>query len=95
MPFEPGANITRDILSEVRCWHCPSVAELKFRGLMIEEGWDLHSKHIILPLTTTALLLIVVGARLLYGDWGIAWNVGCFFVALVALSTTWADYATK
>ena len=42
----------------------------------------------------TALFLTVLGARLLYDDWGVAWNVGCFFVALVALLRTWTEYAT-
>jgi hypothetical protein len=87
------ANIGRDILSKIGIWHCPGLGELKFRGLVIKEGWDLHSQYKVMPLIATVLFLIVLGARLLYGDWSVAWNVGSFFVALVALSRMWAGYA--
>ena len=87
--------MSRDILSEVRVWHRPSVGELKFRGMLIQEGWDPPSLHVVLPMTAAALLLTVIGARLAYGDWSIAWNVGSFFIALVALSRTWVGHASN
>ncbi|KAH7371169.1 hypothetical protein BKA66DRAFT_470322 [Pyrenochaeta sp. MPI-SDFR-AT-0127] len=82
----------RDILSETSSWHCPSVGELKFKGLLIEEGWSLPTQHIVLLVATMVFFLIVLGARLLFDDWGVAWTVGCFFVALAALPKLWAGH---
>lgn len=45
---------------------------------MISEGWELDLQHIVLPLAATMFFVMVVGAKLVYGDWGTAWNVGCF-----------------
>jgi hypothetical protein len=53
---------------------------------------DLQYK--LLPLTITALFLVVLAARFLFGDWGVAWTVGSFFVGLMAVSIAWARCAT-
>lgn len=84
------ADMSRDVLAEVHRWHYPSVAELRFRGLLIEDGWGPHLHRMILFLATIVLLLMVVGARFMYGDWGVAWTVGCFIVALAGLCMTLA-----
>jgi hypothetical protein len=89
------ADIDRDILRKIKSWHCPALGELKFPGLVIKEGCDLHSQHIALPLIMTVLCLIIFGARLLYGDWSIAWNVGCFFVALIGPLGMWIRYVVS
>jgi hypothetical protein len=51
-------------------------------------------QYILLPSTMTALFLVVIAARFLFGDWGVAWTVGSFFVGLAAVSIAWACYAT-
>ena len=87
--------ITRDIISELESWHCPKLGELEFRGLRIEEGWKSESLHVVLSLTTLIFFLVVVVAKLVYGDWGIAWNVGSFLVALATLLWMWASHAAS
>lgn len=37
--------------------------------------------------------LMVAGAKLLYGDWATAWNVGRFLISLATLLWMWANYA--
>ncbi|KAE8311123.1 hypothetical protein BDV41DRAFT_566112 [Aspergillus transmontanensis] len=77
----------RDILSEVDSWHgwnSPGLRELKFRGIVITEGWTLDMRHVVLPLMSTIFLVVVVVAKFIFG-WSTAWTVGAFFVALVTL----------
>ncbi|KAB8212791.1 hypothetical protein BDV33DRAFT_197232 [Aspergillus novoparasiticus] len=84
----------RDILSEVDSWHgwnSPGLRELKFRGIVITEGWTLDMRHVILPLMSTIFLVVVVVAKFIFG-WSTAWTVGAFFVALVTLLWMWATY---
>ncbi|KAF2020132.1 hypothetical protein BU24DRAFT_419704 [Aaosphaeria arxii CBS 175.79] len=76
----------QDILSKLESEYCPSLVELQFRGLMISEGLDTGSRGVALSLGATVLFVIVVAARLIFGDWGTAWNVGSFFVALATLA---------
>ena len=52
---------------------------------MIREDWKLNSTQLLLPLITTAFTLMVLGAKLVYDDWGTAWNVGCYLVSLASL----------
>lgn len=93
--FHSRANIDRDVLAEVHEWHCPRVVELKFRGLLIEDGWGSHLDHVKVPLVVTTLLLSVVGAWFIFDNWGVAWTVGCFNVALVGLWKRRTDNATQ
>ncbi|KAE8368477.1 hypothetical protein BDV27DRAFT_42740 [Aspergillus caelatus] len=81
-----------DILRKLDTWHCPELGELRFPGLLISEGWELDPQHILLPLSTTALFIMVVAAKFIYGDWAIAWNVGSFLVSLAALLWMWANH---
>src|SRR3954449_11636047 len=83
--LEADYDYDRDILSMLEGWHCPKLGELHFRALMIDEGRTPDSQHMVLPLTVAVIFLIVVSARLVFGDWGTAWNVGCFLVALATL----------
>jgi hypothetical protein len=39
-----------------------------------------------MPLAAVASILIVLIAWLIYGDWGMAWNVGACFVPLLKVS---------
>jgi hypothetical protein len=75
----------RGVLSQFNSWHswhCPGLVELKFRGLLIREGWTFDTQRT--PLVVVIFLAVVVTAKFLFG-WNTAWTVGGFFVALVAL----------
>lgn len=75
-------------------WHCPGLRELKFKGIVIREGWTLDAGKVILPLLATMFLAVVVAAKFLFG-WNTAWTVGGFFIALVTLLWMWANYITS
>lgn len=62
---------------------------------MIDEGWRFDSQPVVLPAAATVLLLSVVAAKLIYGDWATAWNCGGFLVSLVTLLWMWADHAVS
>ena len=75
----------RDVLSHLNSWHswhCPGLMELKFRGLVIREGWTLDTQRT--PLVVIIFLAVVIIAKFLF-CWNTAWTVGGFFVALVTL----------
>ncbi|RFU24975.1 hypothetical protein B7463_g11362, partial [Scytalidium lignicola] len=78
-------NSNMEILSKLEVWHRPKLGELEFCGLLIREGWRLDLQHIILPSMAGFFFLMVVGAKLLYGDWATAWNFGCFLISLATL----------
>ena len=73
------------MLKKLDVWHCPDLRELKFRVVLIRESWG-FSQHIVWPLVSTVLFLMVVVSSLVYGDWGTAWNVRCFLVSLITLA---------
>ncbi|KAF3385003.1 hypothetical protein F1880_001980 [Penicillium rolfsii] len=75
----------RGILSHFNswhCWHCPALTELKFRGLVINEGWtpDFHRKALVILVFSG----VILASKVLFG-WDTAWTVGGCFVALVTL----------
>jgi hypothetical protein len=86
-------NYNREILLKLNAWYYPKLGELEFRALLIREGWDIDSQHVVFPLTISFFILMVAGAKLVYGDWGTAWNVGCFLVSLAALLWMWANHS--
>lgn len=90
--LEADHDYDRDILSKLERWYCPKLGELQFRALIIDEDRTPGSQYVVLPLTMTVIFLIVVGAKLAYGDWGTAWNVGCFLVALATLFWMWLNH---
>lgn len=71
-------------------WHCPKLREMKFRGILVKEILKVESQYILLPLASSVLFGTVIVAKFTFGDWGTAWTVGCFFLALVSL---WCGYA--
>ncbi|RFU25457.1 hypothetical protein B7463_g10885, partial [Scytalidium lignicola] len=81
-----------DILSEIKRRHYPKLSDLEFRGLMIKEELRPDLQRTLLPSTATILFLAVAGAKLIYGDWATAWNVGSFLVSLVTLLWMWASH---
>ncbi len=93
--LEADYDYDRDILSKLEGWHCPKLGELQFQALMIDEDWTPGLQHVVLPLTVTVIFLMVVGAKLVDGDWGTAWNVGCFLVALATLLWMWANHTVS
>jgi hypothetical protein len=72
----------RSIRDQYQWKYCASLGQLVFRGLHIEDGWtfDAIISAIFMPLAAVASMLIVLVAWLIYGDWGVAWNVGACFV---------------
>lgn len=76
-------------------WHYPEMSELRFRGLRIREDWEFSLQHIVLPLAVTFLFAMIVVAKLSFGDWATAWNVGAFFVGLAALLLMWAAHFVR
>ncbi|PMD37950.1 hypothetical protein L207DRAFT_431552 [Hyaloscypha variabilis F] len=85
-------NTHSGILSKLESWHCPKLGELQFRALIIDEDRTRGSQCVVLLLTVVVIFLMVAGAKLAYGDWGTAWNVGCFLVALATLLWMWANH---
>jgi hypothetical protein len=92
--IEPEADhdYDRNILSKLQFWHCPDLGELPFKALMIDDGLESSSQQVVLLLTVAVCFIIVIGAKLVFGDWGTAWNVGCFLVALATLSRMWVTH---
>ena len=75
----------RELLQKLDEWHNPSLGEISFRAIYIEDAWVSDELGVALPLVTATILGIVLACKFVYGDWGIAWNVGCFFAALAAI----------
>lgn len=90
---ELKAKNGRDILSKIESWHCPKLGELKFRGLVINKGRDINSRYITLSLATTILFLMVFVAKLVFDNWGTAWNVASVLVALATFLWMWIKYS--
>jgi hypothetical protein len=91
--LEADCDYDRNILSKLQVWHCPDLGELPFKALMIDDGLGPGSQQVVLLLIVAVCFIIVIGAKLVFGDWGTAWNVGCFLVALVTLSFMWVTRA--
>lgn len=74
--------------------HCPSLGQLVFRGLRIEDDWTFNSAvpTIFMALAVVASALIVLFARLIFGDWAVAWNVGACFVPLLMGVGSWLHH---
>jgi hypothetical protein len=67
------------------------LGQLVFRGLHIEDSWtfDTTIPAIFMPLAAVVSVLIVLVAWLIYGDWGVAWNVGACFIPLLTGLGSW------
>ena len=92
--FEAGTRGSRDILSKLEIWHRPRLDEMELRGLLISEGWQGKLEHILVPLAVTVLFFTVIAAKLVYGDWKTAWNVGCSMVSLATITFAWVNHCT-
>lgn len=67
-------------------WHCPKLREMKFRGILVQECWDTKAQYILFSLAVSMLFFTLITAKFVFGDWGTAWTVGCFFLALGSFS---------
>lgn len=72
-------------MEKLDLWHCPSLGELPFRGLLIEEGWLSGASNALMALPVLGCISIVLGSKLIFHDWDTAWTVGGVFVALTVL----------
>ena len=90
--FGADHDYDRDILSKLENWHCPKLGELQFRALIIDEDRKHGSQHVVLLLTMMVIFMLLVGAKLAFGDWGTTWNVGCFLVALATFLWMWTNH---
>jgi hypothetical protein len=90
--LEADHDYHRIISWKLQAWHCPDFGKLSFKALMIDDGLEPGSQQVVLLLTVAVCFIIVIGAKLVFGDWGTAWNVGCFLVALVTLSCMWVTH---
>lgn len=75
----------RELLQKLNEWHNPSLGEISFKAIYIEDAWTFDELGVALPLVMATMLGIVLACKFVYGDWGIAWNVGCFFATLAAI----------
>jgi hypothetical protein len=83
-------------LDQYKWEYYPSLGQLVFRGLRIEDGWTFDStmRTIFMVLAVVALALIVFFARLIFEDWGVAWNVGACFIPLLMGVGNWLHHAS-
>ena len=83
------------MLRKLDRWHVPDLSEIPFQALLITEGWDLGAQSTVILLTASFFFLLVVFSKIIYNDWGILWNVACFFVSLAGLILMWANHAIR
>ncbi|EPS31198.1 hypothetical protein PDE_06153 [Penicillium oxalicum 114-2] len=67
-------------------WHCPELRELEYQAVLLDDNWEDILRWLAGPLTILVPLMTVLIAQYIFGDWGTAWNVGCFFVAFTVAS---------
>ncbi|KAK7953034.1 hypothetical protein PG988_013728 [Apiospora saccharicola] len=85
----------RDILSKSQQYHKPTLGELQFPGLLIQEGWLLAQPGWTLALlASTTLVVSVALGWLVYGDWATAWQAAGCFLTLVGLFCAGVHQAT-
>jgi len=63
-------------------WHRPKLREMKFRGILIKEDREIKSQYIMMSFTLASLSSTLIAAKFAFGEWGTAWNVGSFLLAL-------------
>ncbi|KAG4432540.1 hypothetical protein IFR05_011975 [Cadophora sp. M221] len=76
---------SKNIRAQYEWKYRASLGQLVFRGLHIEDGWtfDATTTAIFMLLASVVSILIVPIEWLIYGDWGVAWNVGTCFIPLL------------
>ena len=61
------------VLALVRAWHRPTLRELNFKGLIIEEGWILPRFNEAMILISMAISVSLLG-KFAFGGWEPAWG---------------------
>ncbi|KAM5370898.1 hypothetical protein ACJZ2D_008331 [Fusarium nematophilum] len=77
----------RDILGLCNEWRCPSLFEVPFKGLIIDEGWLLSPFSTFILFLGTVFCFTVV-SKFMFGDWGAAWGASACIVAIATLVLT-------
>jgi hypothetical protein len=54
-----------------------------------------ESQYAFLFLVLFMLSSVVIAAKFIFGDWGTAWNVGYFFLALVSALCAYAQHLSR
>ncbi|KAK1995370.1 hypothetical protein LX36DRAFT_751159 [Colletotrichum falcatum] len=68
-----------------------SAAQIEFTGFRLSE-WPYRQDRAPRPLVVGGMVTfcgIIIVTRVVYGDWGVAYTAGAFFVALAELLSTW------
>ncbi|KAI8725556.1 hypothetical protein NCS52_00127000 [Fusarium sp. LHS14.1] len=71
----------QDVLALCGSWDCPSLYELTFRGLMVEEGWLLSSPSPFFA-AISILLMSTTLFRFMFGGWDAAWGAASCLVTI-------------
>lgn len=75
-------DVNRDILKLLNEWHCPKLREIKFRGIFVQEGWNMESRYLLFSVALALLFTTILTSKSIFGEWGTAWTVGTFFLTL-------------
>jgi hypothetical protein len=68
----------------------PSLGDIPYRALLVEEGWADGVGHVALFGAVVALLAAVFLSRAVFGSWEVALAAGSFAAAVVGLVGAWA-----
>lgn len=67
---------------------------MKFTGFRVV--WPEEEPEFIFAVRCCGVVLLpclgILGARMAYGDWGIAYTAGAFFVALIGIALIWPGH---
>ncbi|KAK1763811.1 hypothetical protein QBC33DRAFT_548655 [Phialemonium atrogriseum] len=74
------------ILSLLRRWNLPTLRELEFQGLIVDEGWVLPRWNDAIIIIGTVTFIAILG-KIVFGGWDAAWGVAACFVTIVGLFT--------
>lgn len=81
--------LSRNLLAYIAEWHCPRLGQVELNALYIDATHNFQET--MLPVSLLTLLMMVLLARLMFGDWGTAWSAGGFFVGFAALVLKWDE----
>jgi hypothetical protein len=68
---------------------------VEWEGLLFTEGWTFSSKSMVFSVLVTLFFVVVVGSRLVYGDWGTAWTMAGSLAGFIATGLVWIQITTS
>lgn len=71
----------REVLRVFGEWGRPSLYELPFRGLIVEEGWLLPPQYVFL-IYVGGIFMLAVPLRFIFGGWDAAWGAASCLLTL-------------